>query len=104
MVGIIKSVLIGISFNGIMSILYSISGVVCSTIVMLILYKHVKNITIYGISMLGSCVFNIVQFLVASFVLGNYMVLINLWYVLPISLVTGLILAEIFRIVLIKEN
>ena len=104
LVVIIKSVLIGFCFSGFMSILYSVSGVICSATVMLFVYKYVKNITIYGISMLGSCVFNIVQFCVASCILGNFMVLFNLWYVLPLSLGTGLILAEIFRFVLLKEN
>ena len=82
-----------------MSIIYSLSASIVSVTVMILLFKYVKKISVYGISMCGSCVFNIAQFIVASIVLGNFLIMINLWYVLPISLVTGLILGEVYRII-----
>lgn len=104
LVATLKSVLNGILFSGIMSIMYSLSASVISVTVMMLLLKFAKRISVYGISMCGSCVFNIVQFIVASAVLGNFIVMINLWYVLPISLVTGLILGEVYRIIFLKDS
>lgn len=103
-VATIKSILNGILFSGIMSIIYSLSASIVSVTVMILLFKYVKKISVYGISMCGSCVFNITQFIVASIVLGNFLIMINLWYVLPISLVTGLILGEVYRIIFLKDS
>lgn len=97
-VTLLKSILTGLLFSGVMSILYSLTAGVVSVCVMFLLYKYTDKISIYGVSMCGSCIFNIVQFFVASIVFGNVMIMVNLWYVLPISLVTGLIMGEIFRI------
>ena len=77
-VATIKSVLNGILFSGIMSIMYSLSASIISVAVMMLLFKYAKKISIYGISMCGSCMFNIVQFIVASVVFGNFLIMINL--------------------------
>lgn len=94
----LKSILNGILFSGMMSILYSLTAGIISACAMWLLVKYVDKISIYGISMCGSCIFNIVQFVVASIVFGNFIIMVNLWYVLPMSLVTGLVMGEIFRI------
>ena len=77
-VATIKSFLNGILFSGIMSIMYSLSASIISVAVMMLLFKYAKKISIYGISMCGSCMFNIVQFIVASVVFGNFLIMINL--------------------------
>ncbi len=100
----LKSVLNGLLFNGIMSIIYSLSAALVSLFCMYYAYKNIKSISIYGISMLGSCSFNIVQFLVASILLNSFTIMMNLWYVLPISLITGLLLGEVFRIIFLKDS
>lgn len=103
-VAVLKSVLSGFLFSGIMSIFYSLSGSLISVIIMIVLYRNVKNMSIYGISMSGSCAFNIVQFLVASLIFRNFVIMINLWYVMPISLLTGIVLAEIYRIIFLRDS
>ena len=104
LVVVLKGVLNGILFSGLMSIIYSLSAGFVTTAVMMLLYKKTEKISIYGISMCGSCVFNIVQFFVASVLLENFLIMVNLWYVLPISLVTGFILGEVFRIIFLKDS
>lgn len=102
----IKSILNGILFSSVMSVFYSLPAGFISAIVMYLLKNNVSTnlISIYGISMAGSCVFNIMQFVVAAFVLSSPIILVNLWYVLPISLVTGYFMAEIFKIIFLKDK
>ena len=102
---IVKSLLNGLIFSSVTSILYSLPASVLSVIIMSLLLYKVSNeyISIYGISMLGSCIFNIVQFVVAAAIMTSPFILVNLWYVLPISLVTGYFMAEIFKIIFLKD-
>ena len=102
----IKSILNGILFSSLMSIFYSIPAGFLSVLVMFLLKNklNVNIISVYGISMAGSCVFNIAQFVVAALILSSPVILVNLWYVLPISLVTGYFMAEIFKIIFLKDK
>jgi uncharacterized membrane protein len=89
-----------------MSIFYSLPAGFVSVFVMYLFKNKVNEdlISVYGISMAGSCVFNIVQFIVAAVIMSSPIILVNLWYVLPISLVTGYFMAEIFKIIFLKDN
>ena len=100
----LKSIIVGLLFNSVMSIMYSLPAGIFSVMIMFILTRLDKeNISIYGISIAGSCVFNIVQFIVAAFVVATPVILVNLWYVLPISVCTGYLMAEIFKNIFLKE-
>ncbi len=100
----LKSIIVGLLFNSVMSIMYSLPAGVLSVITMFLLQKVDKeNISVYGISIAGSSVFNIIQFVVASLVLSSPAVMVNLWYVLPISIFTGYLMAEVFKIIFLKE-
>ena len=100
----LKSIIVGLLFNSVMSIMYSLPAGVFSVITMFLLTKlNKENISVYGISIAGSCVFNIVQFVVAALIVSTPIILVNLWYVLPISVFTGYFMAEIFKFVFLKE-
>lgn len=100
----LKSIIVGLLFNSVMSIMYSLPAGVFSVITMFLLTKVDKEkISIYGISIAGSCIFNIIQFVVAALIVASPVILVNLWYVLPISVLTGYLMAEIYKNIFLKE-
>lgn len=100
----LKSIIVGILFNSVMSIMYSLPAGVFSVITMFLLTNVDKEkISIYGISIAGSCIFNIIQFVVAALIVASPVILVNLWYVLPISILTGYLMAEIYKNIFLKE-
>ncbi len=102
---VVKSILNAVVFGSVMSIFYSLPAGILSVITMYLLKTkvNIRFISIYGISMAGSCIFNIAQFVVAAIIMSSPVILVNLWYIMPISLVTGYFMAEIFKIIFLKD-
>lgn len=98
-VGITKAVLNGLLFAGGMSILYSATGIVLSVFVMSAL-KKINNLSVYGVSVAGSALFQVGQIIVACMVLQSYAPLYYLSYLLFGSVICGLICGGVVWIVL----
>lgn len=103
-VGVIKSLVNGIAFSGLMSCFYSLAGVILSVLIMSNLKKFYfkDKITCIGISVAGSGFFNIGQLTVACFVLKSFIPFYYLGYYLLVSVVTGFIVGTVGEIIIKK--
>lgn len=83
--------LLGSMFGGSMSaFMFSIAGGLLSNIVMIILYKYLKNsMSLWTISISGAIFHNIGQLLVASFVVQDLRIYIYLPVLLVSAVITG---------------
>lgn len=97
-----KVILSGLLFSSVTSIIYGICGVMLSILIMNILKKNFypQTMSLIGISIAGSAVFNIGQVVVACPVLGTFNVVYLLVYMLPLSVVTGAITGVITKFLL----
>jgi len=82
----IRIVLVGFTFGGMFSLLYSLAGGLLSWFVMS-LCKKVNLFSIVGVSIAGGIAHNIGQIVVASLILEN----VSLGYYLPVLLIAGTI-------------
>ncbi len=91
--GILKSVLSGLLFSSVTSIIYSLFGIVLSVLVMNVLKNkfYDKSISVWGISVAGSALFNIGQVVVACVLTKSMHCVFLLSYMLPLSVVTGVV-------------
>lgn len=103
-IGILKSVLTGLLFSSVTSILYSFVGIVLSVAVMAILKTRFYNkyISVSGISIAGSAAFNVGQVIMAWMLTKSHQCIFLLSYMLPISVVTGLVTGIIVHLTLNK--
>lgn len=84
----VRSFVVAILTRGVMMLAFSLSGGILSAIVMLLLYKKLSRfLSIKGISIAGAITHNTAQIVVASFILGQVVVL----YYLPVLLISGVI-------------
>ncbi|MBW9144491.1 Gx transporter family protein [Clostridium sp. CM027] len=83
--------LLGSIFGGSMSaFMFSIAGGVLSNIVMVLLYKYLKNhLSIPSISVCGSVFHNVGQLLVAAFIINDLRIYVYLPVLLISAIVTG---------------
>ncbi len=99
-IGVLKSLLSGLLFSGVTTIIYSVVSVICSVLIMSFLFRKLfpDKISIYGISISGSIVFNIVQIFVASVYMKTQTVFYYLPYFVLISIFSGFITAFIIKL------
>lgn len=104
---LIRCFVVALLTRGILMLAFSISGGILSALVMALLFKKLSGIfSTKGISIVGAFIHNITQLTIASFLLGEIVIL----YYLPILLVsagiTGFITGSIGEIVIkeIKEK
>lgn len=83
-VSILRVIIVGTLFGGLSSIIYALSGSVCSFIAMMFL-KSTNKFSIVGVSVFGACFHVTAQLIVATLVVEN----IKILYYLPILLVTS---------------
>ena len=84
----IRSFVVALLTRGVMMLAFSLSGGILSALVMIILYKKFSNLfSIKGISIIGAIIHNTTQITVASFLLGEIVIL----YYLPILLISAII-------------
>ena len=97
----IKSILNAIIFTGVSAIIYSLPSIICAVTVMIIIKKYFfpKSVSEYGISVLGSVVFNVVQIMIASAVMKTQVVFYYLNYMILLSVLTGIIVAFITKLI-----
>ena len=93
---ILKVGLSGLLFGGIAAMLYSFAGGVVSLIVM-ILARRVKGLSVVGVSVLGAAAHNIAQLAVACFVVETRAVLAYLPVLLLSAAVTGVLTGIVAR-------
>lgn len=85
-ISLIRVTVSALLFNTFAGLLYSLSGAILSLCIMA-LFKHIKSISIVGISILGGISHNIGQLVTACAVVNN----IKLMYNLPLLLISGAI-------------
>lgn len=106
LIGILKSVLTGLLFSSVTAILYSLAGIVLSVMIMTVLKWKLydKYISVSGISIAGSAVFNVGQVLTAWALTKSYYCIFLLSYMLPLSIVTGLITGIVVQLLFNKTK
>ena len=83
-ISVIRILLTGFTFSGLFSMLYSLAGGILSFLVMALLKKY-NVFSTTGVSVCGGVSHNIGQLFVAMIVLESS----NVWYYLPVLLVSG---------------
>ena len=102
-IGLIKTVVNGLAFSGLMSCFYSVSGVLFSFLAMNILKKfYPKFLSCTGISVAGSALFNIGQITAAIVVLKTVAPVYYLGYYLLLSVLTGIVTGVVTEIIINK--
>jgi len=97
-------VLSGLLFSSVTSVLYSLTGIVLSIVTMSLLKKffYDKYISVVGISIAGSAMFNIGQVIMACIFTKSFKCVFLLSYMLPLSVVTGIATGIIVHLLLNK--
>jgi heptaprenyl diphosphate synthase len=93
---ILKVGLSGVLFGGVAAMLYSFAGGVLSLIVM-ILIKRTKGVSVIGVSVFGAAAHNIGQMIVACFVVETRAILAYLPVLLAAAVVTGILTGVIAK-------
>ena len=93
---ILKVGLSGLLFGGVAAMLYSFAGGVVSLLVM-ILARRAKGLSVVGVSVLGAAAHNIAQLAVACFVVETRAILAYLPVLLVSAAVTGLLTGIVAR-------
>lgn len=90
LVNILRCIIGGLIVGSVMSMMYSISGAIISTILMWATYKHLsKYFSLIGVSLLGAIGHNIAQLFVASLLVSNMHLFIYLPIMMLVSIFTG---------------
>lgn len=93
---VIRCFVVAVLTRGVMMLAFSLSGGILSAVVMWVLYKKLnEHFSIKGISIVGAIVHNITQLTVASFILGQIVVLYYLPVLMVSAVVTGMITGSI---------
>lgn len=96
---LVRSFVVAILTRGIMMLPFSLSGGILSALVMWLLYKKFSSLfSIKGMSMVGAIVHSTAQLIVASFILGQVVVMYYLPVLLITSVITGLITGSISEV------
>lgn len=100
----ILRILLGSIFIGNMSsFIFSISGGILSNIIMILMYKYLKDkLSLISISVVGSIFHNIGQLLVASFIIKDFRIYIYLPILLISAVVTGYFIGIITTLLKIR--
>ena len=93
---ILKVGLSGLLFGGVAAMLYSFAGGVVSLIVM-ILARRMKGLSVVGVSVLGAAAHNIAQLAVACFVVETRAILAYLPVLLVSAAITGVLTGLVAR-------
>lgn len=93
-ISIMRIILSGLTFGGVVSMTYSLIGGILSFVVMLILQKTNK-FTIVGVSCAGGVFHNIGQIIVAGFVMNT----VRIVYYVPVLIFSGLITGVLIGII-----
>ncbi|GIM29700.1 heptaprenyl diphosphate synthase [Clostridium polyendosporum] len=92
--------LIGGTFLSV-NFLMSLTGAIVSTLIMYFLFKYVKSLSIIGVSIVGAVVHNIVQLIVAYFIVATLGIFFYLPFLLaigiPVGMLTGIIAKNAFK-------
>ncbi len=95
----IRCFVVALLTRGIMMLAFSLSGGIVSALIMAFLYaKFSKIFSIKGISIVGAIFHNTMQITVASFLLGEVVILYYLPILLVSAVITGLITGSIAEI------
>ncbi len=87
---VLKVLLSGLLFGGVSAMLYSLAGGLMSLLLML-LVKRVKGISVIGVSMTGAVFHNVGQVLMAMVILHTTKLMYYMSVLMIIGLVTGLL-------------
>lgn len=102
-IAIIRIILVGITFAGVSTLIYSLAGGLLSFAVMCLLQKS-KRFSVIGVSLAGGIAHNLGQILAASLV----MQIPRIIYYLPVlaisGVVTGILIGIISRIIIERLN
>lgn len=93
-VNLLRILLSGFLFGNFASMIYSLSGAVCSFFIML-LFRRLKIFSVVGVSIGGGVFHNIGQLLVAMFVVETYAPLFYLPYLLIAGTLTGFLIGAV---------
>ena len=93
---LLKVGLSGLLFGGVAAMLYSLAGGIVSLLVM-ILARRIKGLSVVGVSVLGAAAHNIAQMTVACFVVETRAILAYLPVLLLAAAVTGVLTGLIAR-------
>ena len=98
-IGVIKAVLCGLLFSGLMSIAYSMLGIIFSVFSMHTVKKFQNFMSEIGVSVIGSATFQVGQIVVACVFLKNIAPIYYLSYLLIGSVPCGIISGSIVRMI-----
>jgi heptaprenyl diphosphate synthase len=85
---VIRCFVVALLTRGIMMLVFSVSGGILSALIMTLIYKKLSQyFSIKGISIIGAFIHNTTQIIVASWLLGQFVV----FYYLPILIVSAVI-------------
>lgn len=97
---VILGSLIGGTFLSV-NFIMSLTGAIASTLVMYFLFKYAKSLSIIGVSAAGAVVHNIVQLIVAYFIVETSSIFFYLPFLLaigiPVGVLTGMIARNAFK-------
>lgn len=102
-IAVIRIILVGITFAGVSTLIYSLAGGLLSFAVMCLLQKS-KHFSVIGVSLAGGIAHNIGQILVAALVMQTPRIV----YYLPVlalsGVVTGIIIGIVSKIIINRLN
>jgi heptaprenyl diphosphate synthase len=97
LVNVLRIILSGFLFGSLYSILYALSGAVCSFAVMLIVRK-LRCFTVIGVSVCGGVFHNIGQIFAAAFVVESTAI----FYYLPMLMIAGTLTGALLGVVVME--
>lgn len=100
-IGVVKAILSGLLFSGVMSVLYSVAGIMLSVLLMHFA-KKISFLSEFGVSILGSAAFQVGQTAVACLLLKSSAPVYYLAYLLIGSTFCGAVSGTLIHILRIK--
>ena len=91
LINLMRILLVGFLFTNLYSVMFSLSGAICSYVIMLLFYKR-KTFSVIGVSILGGVFHNIGQLIMAGCIIEDSAILFYLPMLLLMGTATGLIL------------
>lgn len=99
---ICKNLVVSLLFSNPIAFIYSLFGGALSVTGMYLLFKNKRLFSLIGISVAGASLFNVGQIIAAVLILNNIYIYKYLMFLLPVSIVTG-VLIGLITVVLIKN-
>lgn len=93
-VGTLRVILSALLFGNIAVLIFSVSGMLLSILVMFILSK-IKRVSIVGVSIWGGISHNVGQIIIAIIIMGN----INITYYLPFLILSGIFFGGLMGVI-----